>query len=60
MVIVTLSVTNRNPETIANKLASRLGREPTIAELREEVERILTESMVERAGKGRLRMQRKR
>lgn len=37
----TFTVTNRNPETIANKLAAKLGRKPTDAELRAEVARIL-------------------
>ncbi len=34
---------NDNPNTIANRLAARLGREPTDAELRDEVKRILRE-----------------
>ena len=35
--------TNNNPETIWNKLARRLGREPTTAEATAEVRRILRE-----------------
>ena len=38
------SVTNRNPNTIANKLAAKLGREPSNAELCAEVKRILREA----------------
>lgn len=38
---VTITVTNRNPDTIWNKLAARLGREPTHQEAFDEVRRIL-------------------
>ena len=40
---VTITFTNKNPNTIWNKLAARLGREPTNAEAREEMNRILSE-----------------
>jgi len=43
-VIVTLSVTNPNPNTIWNSLAARLGRAPTHAEAVAEVKRILANS----------------
>lgn len=38
---VTVTWTNRNPNTIWNKLAAKLGREPTNAEAAAEVKRIL-------------------
>jgi len=38
---VSVTVTNDNPGTIWNRLARRLGREPTNAEARDEVRRIL-------------------
>jgi hypothetical protein len=56
----TITFTNRNPDTIWNKLAVKLGREPTDAEARSEVERILSESLADRASRGKLAHQRKR
>lgn len=41
---VTFTVTNNNPNTIWNKLAARLGREPTNKEAADEVRRILREN----------------
>lgn len=38
---VTLTVTNNNPDSIWNRLAERLGREPTHDEACAEVRRIL-------------------
>ena len=38
---ITFTVTNNNPDTIWNKLAQRLGREPTNSEAEQEVKRIL-------------------
>lgn len=38
---ITFTVHNHNPNTIWNKLAARLGREPTNAEAKAEVLRIL-------------------
>lgn len=38
---VNITFTNKNPNTIANKLAAKLGREPSNAELKQEVTRIL-------------------
>ncbi len=38
---VNITHTNKNPNTIANKLAVKLGREPSNAELKEETLRIL-------------------
>ena len=46
--IVTITWTNKNPETIWNKLAAKLGREPTSDEAREEVFRIMREGREER------------
>lgn len=45
--------------TIYEALACKLGREPTHAELKAEVKRILQEALVERAEQGRLPHQRK-
>lgn len=60
---VDITWTNSNPNTIWNKLAAKLGREPTNAEGAEEVKRILNEASNERlqnqAAKGRLSWQRK-
>jgi hypothetical protein len=42
-VTVTFTVRNDNPNTIWNRLAARLGREPTNAEAIAEVKRILRE-----------------
>lgn len=41
---VTVTWHNAGPHTIWAKLAERLGREPTNAEARQEVERILNEA----------------
>ena len=49
---------NDNPDTIWNKLAARLGREPTAAEAKAEVRRILEAETVKRAGQGKLPFQR--
>ena len=57
---VNVTFTNKNPNTIWNKLAARLGREPTNAEAKAEVRRILDEGMVERASAGKLPYQRNR
>ena len=46
--------------TIYEALAHKLNRLPTNAELKDEVKRILTEAMVERAEQGKLSHQRKR
>lgn len=43
-IAVTFTVTNRNPNTIWNRLAARLGREPTNAEAAAEVRRIIQEA----------------
>jgi len=52
--------TNKNPDTIWNRLAVKLGREPTNAEAEAEVRRILEASMIARAEKGKLAHQRNR
>lgn len=41
---ITTTWTNRNPATVWNRLAARLGRQPTNAEAAEEVRRILREA----------------
>jgi hypothetical protein len=38
---ITFTVTNKNPNTIFNKLAAKLGRNPSNAEIKTEVNRIL-------------------
>ena len=55
---VTTTWHNDNPDTIWNKLAARLGREPTAAEARAEVRRILEAETVKRAEQGKLPSQR--
>lgn len=50
MIKITHTVTNNNPDTIWNVLASKLGREPSSQELREEIHSILAEGRAERAG----------
>jgi hypothetical protein len=42
--IVTTTFHNQNPSTIWNRLAARLGREPTNAEAAAEVRRIIREA----------------
>jgi hypothetical protein len=41
---LTITWRNDNPNTIYNKLAAKLGRQPTEHEVREEVRRILRET----------------
>ena len=48
MITITTTWTNNNPNTVWNKLAQKLGREPTNAEATAEVRRILTEAREER------------
>ena len=55
---VTTTWRNDNPNTIWNRLALKLGREPTHAEAKAEVERIMREVSVDLAAKGKLRHQR--
>lgn len=57
--IVTTTWTNSNPNTIWNKLAARLGREPTNAEAKAEVLRIMTEATRDLAEQGKMRHQRR-
>lgn len=40
---ITITITNNNPGTIWNRLAAKLGREPTNSEAIAEVKRILSE-----------------
>lgn len=42
---VSITWTNRNPNTVWNRLAARLGRQPTPAEAAAEVKRILREAL---------------
>ncbi len=56
---VTITFENANPGTIWNKLAERLGRQPTNAEAAAEVRRILDEDMCDRAERGQLTFQRR-
>jgi len=44
MIAVTITHHNTNPDTIWNRLAARLGREPTNAEAAAEVRRIIREA----------------
>jgi hypothetical protein len=59
-VAVNIVFRNDNPNTIWNRLAAKLGREPTNAEAAAEVSRILDEGLAELAGDGKLRWQRGR
>ena len=45
---MTITWHNNNPNTVWNKLAARLGREPTNAEAASEVQRILSEASTAR------------
>lgn len=45
--------------TIYEALAAKLGRTPTNAELKADVDRIKQEALVDLAGKGKLRFQRR-
>ncbi len=54
MIRVTTSWRNDNPDTIWNRLAAKLGREPTNAEAAQEVKRILQNEILKRAGEGKL------
>lgn len=56
---VTVTVTNRNPNTIWNRLAAELGREPTNAEASAAVKRIMGEALVDLAERGGLKHQRR-
>ena len=46
--------------TIYNALEAKLGRKPLNSEIKAEINRILTEALIERAEKGKLSHQRKR
>lgn len=48
MIKVTVAFHNSNPDTIWNRLAAKLGRQPTNAEAAEEVRRILREASADR------------
>jgi len=54
-----VTITMRKP-TIYEALAAKLGRTPTNAELRADVERIKREALIELAGKGGLAHQRRK
>ena len=51
---VTTTFTNKNPNTIWNRLAAKLGREPTNSEAVAEVKRIVSENAVDMASRGKL------
>jgi hypothetical protein len=57
---ITTTWTNNNPNTIWNRLAAKLGREPTNAEAEAEVKRIMTQALIDTAEKGKLPHQRNR
>jgi hypothetical protein len=57
---ITTTWTNNNPNTIWNRLAAKLGREPTNAEAEAEVKRIMTQALIDSAEKGKLPHQRDR
>lgn len=57
---VTITFHNAGPNTIWAKLAERLGREPTNAEAKAEVQRILEGVTQDRAEQGKLDFQRRR
>lgn len=57
---VTTTWHNDNPNTIWNRLAAKLGREPTNAEAAAEVKRIGAEVLADLAAQGKLRHQRGR
>ena len=59
MIRVTTSWRNDNPNTVWNRLAAKLGREPTNAEAAQEVKRILQNEILKRAGEGKLTWQRR-
>ena len=44
MIQVNITFTNKNPNTIWNQLAEKLGREPTNEEAKQEVIRIMREA----------------
>lgn len=56
---ITVTVTNHNPGTIFGRLAAKLGRSPTNEECKHEIHKILDEQLIIRAGKGKMRHQRK-
>lgn len=60
MATITISFHSKNPATIWNTLARKLGREPTDDEANAEVRRIREEALVAVATKGKLPHQRKR
>lgn len=59
-VAVNVTFHNANPDTIWNRLAAKLGREPTNAEAAADVRRILDGCLVDRAERGALAHQRGR
>lgn len=57
---ITTTWTNNNPDTIWNRLAAKLGRQPTNSEAEAEVKRIMTQALIDTAEQGKLAHQRKR
>lgn len=60
MITVSTTWTNRNPDTIYNRLAAKLGREPTSEEIKADLARITDAVRVSLAEKGSLPHQRRR
>lgn len=50
-IVITHTWRNDNPNTIWNVLAAKLGREPTAAEAKAEVQRILAEAAIDRTSR---------
>lgn len=59
MIQIFIKFYNANPNTIWNVLARKLGREPTNAEAKAEVQRIFEEVTIDLASKGKLPHQRR-
>lgn len=57
---ITTTWTNNNPDTIYNKLAAKLGREPKHDEVVAELNRIMNEVTCDLAAQGKLKHQRGR
>lgn len=58
--IATITFENAGPNTIWGRLTAKLGREPTNAEAKAEVQRILEEGAQEQAAQGKLWFQGRR
>jgi hypothetical protein len=56
---VTITWHNANPNTIYSRLAAKLGRMPTDAEVKADIARIRQDALIELASQGKLPHQRK-